>query len=178
MEEPATFRRATERDLEAIARIHVESWRATYRGIVPDTILEGLSVDDRLVAWQGWYVTPGAEIWLAARSASPVAFSRLVPAATDRPGRSDTAEITHLYALPAVVGGGIGHSLFSRMLARARQRGSDSLTLWVLEENQCARRFYEGSGMRSDGARQTRPEWLGEGVYEVRYDLELECSGT
>lgn len=64
------------------------------------------------------------------------------------------------------------------MLSTARRRGFASLMLWVLERNLRARRFYEGFGLRPDGGRQTRPEWLGEGVYEVRYNLELESSAV
>ncbi len=174
----ATVRRATERDLGTIARIHVESWRAAYRGIVADLILEGLSVDDRVVAWRRWYTQPGAEIWLATREESPVAFSRLIPAPADEHRERDTGEVTHLYALPSVVGSGIGKALFLHILSAARRRGFGSLVLWVLEHNLRARRFYESFGLLPDGARQTRPKWLGEGVYEVRYNLELERSAA
>ena len=46
--------------------------------------------------------------------------------------------------------------------------------LWTLEKNVRARRFYERQGMTADGARKDEPEWLGEGVYEVRYVLPFE----
>lgn len=38
-------------DAAGIARIHVESWRTTYRGIVPDDVLERLSEERRVAYW-------------------------------------------------------------------------------------------------------------------------------
>lgn len=169
-----TLRRATESDLGAVAEIHVESWRAAYRGIVPDSILEDLSVEDRVATWHDWYSHPGSEVWLALRSDRPVAFSRLLTASAANRGRAGAAEITHLYVLSNAVGGGFGRALFTQMVAEARVKGFGSIELWVLEANERARRFYERFGLRPDGARQSRPKWLGDGVYEVHYTLSLE----
>lgn len=40
-----TVREATEADLSGIARVLVDTWRATYRGIVPDSCLDGMTYD-------------------------------------------------------------------------------------------------------------------------------------
>ena len=45
-------RAAVERDAEAVAHVHVESWRSTYRGLVPDDYLAGLSVERRADNWR------------------------------------------------------------------------------------------------------------------------------
>ena len=172
------IREATEGDLGAVAAIHIESWRAAYRGIVSDSILEGLSVAEQLVVWRKWYVAPEAEIWLAVRSGRPIAFSRLVPAPDNADSPANAGEVTHLYAAPRVLGQGVGRALFSRVLSVAQSRHFDSLILWVLEDNDRARTFYERFGLRPDGARQTNPDWLGEGVYEIRYHMMLESSAA
>ena len=39
-------------DARAIADVHVASWRTTYKGIFPDTLLDGLSVDKREQSWR------------------------------------------------------------------------------------------------------------------------------
>jgi GNAT superfamily N-acetyltransferase len=39
-------------DAEVCAAIHVASWKAAYRGLMPDEYLDGLCVDDRLPAWR------------------------------------------------------------------------------------------------------------------------------
>ena len=40
-------RAATADDAAGVARVHVDSWRATYKGLMPDAVLDGLSVDNR-----------------------------------------------------------------------------------------------------------------------------------
>jgi len=39
-------------DENGIARVHVESWRSTYRGIMPDAVLDGLSQERRARHWK------------------------------------------------------------------------------------------------------------------------------
>lgn len=46
------IRAATEHDAAAIARVQVESWKATYRGIVLDALLAGLNVEERAARWR------------------------------------------------------------------------------------------------------------------------------
>ncbi len=46
------IRRATLKDAEAIARVHILSWQESYRGIVADDVLDNLSVERRLGQWQ------------------------------------------------------------------------------------------------------------------------------
>jgi hypothetical protein len=49
--EGGSIRIAKAADAAAIAIIHVESWRETYTGIVPEDVLAGLSVDQRTATW-------------------------------------------------------------------------------------------------------------------------------
>ena len=45
------IRQAKPDDSAAIAKVHVESWRTTYPGIVSDAVLDGLSIADRQRLW-------------------------------------------------------------------------------------------------------------------------------
>ena len=45
------FRNVHSDDARGIAEVHVRSWQAAYRGQVPDSYLEGLSVEKRELAW-------------------------------------------------------------------------------------------------------------------------------
>jgi hypothetical protein len=38
-------------DAPGIARVHVDSWRTTYKGVIPDTILANLSYEARTQQW-------------------------------------------------------------------------------------------------------------------------------
>lgn len=56
----------------------------------------------------------------------------------------------------------------------ARSAGAAELTLWVVEANANARRFYEGQGMQPDGARQEHSIGPGAELQEVRYRTRLD----
>jgi hypothetical protein len=47
-----TIRPAAMDDARAIAGVRVESWKSTYRGIFPDDLLDGLSVESRESGWR------------------------------------------------------------------------------------------------------------------------------
>ncbi|MCX4403261.1 GNAT family N-acetyltransferase [Streptomyces sp. NPDC059837] len=64
----------------------------------------------------------------------------------------DIAEIGTLYALPEVWGTGTGKQLMLATLTTLGQADDTQATLWVLEDNERAWRFYEAAGRRADGA--------------------------
>jgi GNAT superfamily N-acetyltransferase len=82
------------------------------------------------------------------------------------------AEVLALYLDPEAVSKGVGGALLSHAVADFRQRGFRRATLWVLESNERARRFYEAAGWTPDGARKSeeRPGFL---LHEVRYQISL-----
>jgi ribosomal protein S18 acetylase RimI-like enzyme len=169
------IRNAEYSDLVRVAEIHVASWQAAYRGLISDEILGSLSVEDRLQTWKEWSVIPGAELWVAILEGLPVGFCRL--AGEDPLDDADGYdEITHLYLDPGIYGRGIGYPLFQHAIQASNRRESKGVFLWVLEENVSARRFYERAKMSLDGGRQSRPAWLGDGVYEVRYRCSFEAA--
>ena len=45
-------REATRADATAIARLHLDNWRAAYRGIVPDDLLDAITVESRRQHWE------------------------------------------------------------------------------------------------------------------------------
>ncbi len=91
----------------------------------------------------------------------------LTPAGSD--GR--VAELYALYVHPAWWSTGTGRALMDRVLAKVRAAGYACITLWVLEANARARRFYQRAGFAPDGARHELDD-LG-GVTEIRYQRTL-----
>ena len=55
-------------------------------------------------------------------------------------------EVVSLYLLPEYMGRGLGKALLPAAVERLKERGFRDILLWVLEENQRARRFYEKYG--------------------------------
>jgi hypothetical protein len=58
--EDGSIRIAAAADAAAIAITHVESWRETYTGIVPDHVFAGLSMDERTATWNRILCDPAA----------------------------------------------------------------------------------------------------------------------
>ncbi|GGT26686.1 GNAT family N-acetyltransferase [Nonomuraea spiralis] len=48
------IRQATSADAGAIAEVHVRSWQAAYRGLVPQDHLDGMNAAARRPAWERW----------------------------------------------------------------------------------------------------------------------------
>lgn len=164
-----TLRDAHAADLPAVAALHVACWRAAYRGILSDSILDAASVEQRLRLWRDWFAVSRTRVRVAERDGRLVGFCRLGPAQDVDQPPPGFVEVTHLYVAPEAAGGGVGHALFSEALARAQAQGFAGLLLWVLEANDRARRFYASHGLHCDGTRHDDPDWLGPGVFEVRY---------
>lgn len=82
------------------------------------------------------------------------------------PGR--VGEIGAIYLLPSAWGKGIGRRLIDATLACLAAAGFVQVTLWVLDSNVRARRFYEAGGWSADGG-QKLDESRGFPITQVRY---------
>ena len=166
-----TIRLATRADAEVLATIHVHSWQWAYQGLVPDAYLEhlGQTLGERTQArrTQLEQVPPEYRWWVAGHTGQLVGFIITRPSEDEDAARL-TAEVLALYLDPEAVGCGIGRNLFAHAVADLQQRGYCQATLWVLESNARARRFYEAAGWTPDGGRKSeeRPGFL---LHEVRY---------
>ena len=83
----------------------------------------------------------------------------------------EVAELYALYVHPAWWSTGTGRALMDQVLAKVCAAGYACITLWVLEANARARRFYQRAGFAPDGARHVLDD-LG-GVAEIRYRRAL-----
>lgn len=133
-------------DAAAIAKVHVDSWRTTYKGIVPDDFLSNLSHEQRERFW--------CKILLEASRTNFVYIAEddrgnIVGFASGGPERSGgqeyTGELYAIYLLDTHQRQGIGRELTATLVKRLIQEGMNSLVLWVLAENP-ARGFYERLG--------------------------------
>jgi GNAT superfamily N-acetyltransferase len=139
-------------DARAVAEVHVASWRYAYRGLLPDDYLEKLSVDEREARLLAWFAdpTPRSGILVAEEAGRIVGFVTFGPSRDDDVGE-ETGEVPAIYVAPAATGAGIGRALLEKATAASRETGFTRASLWVLERNERARRFYEKAGWRWDG---------------------------
>jgi ribosomal protein S18 acetylase RimI-like enzyme len=83
-----------------------------------------------------------------------------------------TGEIWGIYISPAYWRRGIGKRLAEEAERILKSRGYEDAVLWVLEDNQQARRFYEAMGFSLDGESKT-VDW-GAPLKAVRYRKALQ----
>src|SRR5690348_8170678 len=61
----STIRQARLQDARAIGRIEVETWRATYPGMLPDRVLIGMSEQRQTASWAGFLRHRAGDVWVA-----------------------------------------------------------------------------------------------------------------
>src|SRR5919106_1403172 len=167
-----TVRRATTEDAAGVARVHVASWRGAYRGLLPDEVLDRLSVERRAEQWREWLRPTGERpLTLVAEAGSIVGFASLAIPSYDDEEADGVGEIPALYVEPAAWGIGAGSALMDAGVAELRAAGCGEAILWMLEGNERARRFYEHKGWRTDGGRREARRWPGVSYEELEEEL-------
>jgi ribosomal protein S18 acetylase RimI-like enzyme len=170
---PLTYRSASAADAEAIASLHVASWRDAYRDFVPAAFLEAQDVAARTAYWREQLATPGVAVLLAESINGLAGFCACGPARDAHGANPPAWEIYNLHVSPQARSRGIGARLFADAAERGALAGYKHLTLWVIAPNLAARRFYARHGMTPDGGEQVRPLGGGPTVSELRYRVDL-----
>ncbi len=155
------IREATIEDVPGIARVHVDSWRTTYKGFVPQRILDELKYEEREELWSR-ALSPGSRsfVYVAEKEREVVGFASGGPARPDAPNHA--GELYAIYLLQEHQGRGIGRRLFEAVVRELARRGLYSMAIWVLTDNPACG-FYEAMGGRRVYERQ-------EEVYGVVLD--------
>lgn len=145
------IRDATADDARGIARVHVETWQAGYRGLMPQDVLDALEIDDRAERWIGILTAPDARsrTLIADVDGTIVGWASFGDARDDLPAAS--GELWGIYVHPDSWSTGAGHALLTAVEDALRDASHDGAYLWVLDGNERAARFYERHGWAEDG---------------------------
>jgi ribosomal protein S18 acetylase RimI-like enzyme len=138
---------------------------------MPQEYLDRRDPARRRLAWHQWVedARPPAATLVAEQEAGGIVGFVSVSASRDPdadPGLD--GEIQAIYLLPECQGQGLGRLLMEAGLRRLDEAGYRQVTLWVLESNRRARRFYEAGGWQADGSVKADSS-RGFAVSEVRY---------
>ncbi|PYZ96861.1 GNAT family N-acetyltransferase [Alteribacter lacisalsi] len=172
------IRQAVKGDETGIARVHIDSWKETYKGIIPDIVLENRSYEEKEQMWKG-------AIGSLKMDGSNNRFilvaeddhGRITGFATGGKNRSEDfqesfdAELYAIYILQSAQGRGTGRMLTAELSRLLYEKGFESIMVWVLKDNPAVR-FYARLGGRPIGKRTE--EIGGVELEEMALGWELE----
>jgi ribosomal protein S18 acetylase RimI-like enzyme len=155
-----TVRAARVADVARMALVNVRCWQETYRGLVPDAVLDDpgfVSARERF-----WTVALTDGRYRANRSAVAERGGDLVGIAMSGPPLDADAvwdrQLYVLYVRAADHGTGTGRALLEAVVGPA-----EAVALWVADPNPRAQAFYRKHGFVADGTSQ-----VDDGIREIR----------
>jgi ribosomal protein S18 acetylase RimI-like enzyme len=176
------IRAAELRDAAAIAEVRVESWRATYRGVIPDAYLDGMRVEDSKSLWLRILGSPTGEkrlVFVAEDASGVLGFSAAMK--LSEPKFNVLAELTGIYLKPQAQRLGIGRKLLAAAARACIAENAPDMLVWVITQNEAARKFYENLGAQLMAGQPFI--WDGLELHETGYvwpdltDLIVACEG-
>lgn len=175
MTEKLILRHARPQDSRALAQVHIDTWRHTYAGMVPDRYLASMTLDGQARSWRQWIEACSArdtillvETCIEDGGPSPgriIAFGHAGPARSGDP--AGLGEVYTLYVDIDWQGRGIGRHLLSQLFESLIEAGMEAAMLWVLANNP-SRFFYEAMGGRRIAER--REPFAGVLLDEIAYN--------
>jgi len=138
------IREANKDDIKDIARVYVDGWKTTYQGLVPDDYLEKLSYEEAEQKWLHFLHNENeAFIYIAINDAEKViGFA----AGKNNDDENFAGELYSLYLLKESRGLGAGRQLVSAIAKQFKEKGIESMMVWVMEQNKSGLGFYERMG--------------------------------
>jgi len=142
----ANVRVAALQDARAIAQVHVESSKTTYKEIFSESLLGRLSIEDRARSWNETLTTPEPKLVTLVGCNEAQRVVGFLCGGAERTGRLGCdGELHAIYLLQAAQRQGLGTVLVRRFVRELRSLGFASMAVWVLARNP-SRRFYEALG--------------------------------
>ncbi len=143
------LRRATVFDAEAIAAIRIEGWRTSYRGMIPDSYLDEMDMNENVLHWRTiLQALPVKEdalcVYVAVSEDEIVGFVSAMKLA--EPKLDKQGEINAIYIRPQWQRCGIGKRMMHKAARSLQAMGCQSCVIWVIDGNAQARNFYEELG--------------------------------
>lgn len=154
-------------DFEAIGDIYAKSWKAAYRGIVPQSYLDELDGS----RWSSALADSKYDGYVVMDGDRYAGTSFVAPARDE--AMAGWGEIISVYLLPEYYGKGYAAPLFEKAVAALNAKGFERIYLWVLAENSRAQRFYEKHEFHKNGDSATLTI-AGKELTEVRYVRQEE----
>ena len=150
MTQSVIVRPATLSDTQSIAEVQVAVWRSTYKGLVPDALIDRMSVSDRAEGWTtilNSFAQSGRGACFVAEIDSVIqGFASCGGQRDDEFAHEYSGEISAIYVHEAHQRSGIGRALMGVCAQALTDMELTGISLWVLSGNDAARAFYTALG--------------------------------
>jgi ribosomal protein S18 acetylase RimI-like enzyme len=127
------IREAMPEDSREIVRVQVDTWRATYRTIVPQSYLDQMDYDVHAEWWRQQLAAGSSRTYVAEKGGSVCGF--ISGGRLREPLAAFDGEIYALYVEPGAQRCGGGRAMMRELAAALLQDGLTSGAVWVLERN-------------------------------------------
>jgi GNAT superfamily N-acetyltransferase len=166
--EEVVIRSARAGDEGEIANVHLNSWREAYKGLLPQSFLDSLSLSfkRRMIWWRKVIAEPENYVLQVAEAKSGIVGFACIGRGRD-PGMENMAEVQAIYLFEKYKGQGIGFKLLASGFKQMTERKFREAYCWVLEGNPTIK-FYERSGAKFNGMVKD-DEIGGQKVRELAY---------
>ena len=136
------IREAAASDVKETARVITMTWKETYKDIVPDDKLSGLSSDNFVNYLKDDVLSEDKVVFVAENE-----FQAIVGMVSGGPIKQDVegydAEMYALYVIPDMQGHGIGVALFRSLIVWLKNKGLKKVSAWVFAENNISITFFD-----------------------------------
>jgi ribosomal protein S18 acetylase RimI-like enzyme len=140
-----------------------------YRGILPDRVLDRLSVDPVAERWQERFDDPWGQTIVLESEGRIVGFAACGPGRDAGVDSQQVGEVFVIYVAPEEWRKGYGRALLVESMELLQQAGNREVMLWVLRDNEPAKRFYEAMGFETDGGTRVKMRSDGTEMILLRY---------
>ncbi len=168
------IRDASVNDAQGIATVHVKMWQNAYKGQIPDSILDSLSIDEKTESWGKELKNPHKNTYAYVADVDGVVAGWVTGGVSrDEDVTKETGELYGIYVHPDYTDKGLGSKLMGHLLDTLKRDGYKKATLWVLDTNEKTRKWYESKGWQVEG--KTKIDKRGDfDLSETRYIVDLK----
>ena len=153
-------------DLGQISSIYEQSWRKTYKGMLPSRYLKKIP-EGNWTERINHFCSRSMVMVSAGEYIGTVSFGEC-----RMEQYSGWGEIYSLYLLPQYTGKGLGKRLMDRALSEMKEKGFTNILLFALEQNLTARKFYENYGFTLSGD-MMKKKFGHKNVTQVMYTIKI-----
>ncbi|KFN03329.1 GNAT family N-acetyltransferase [Bacillus clarus] len=137
------IRRAMKEDILGIAKVHAESWKTTYKGILPNEVLDNITYEQREKQWENIFQQAKNHQYRFVAETLDGKIIGFIDGGVERTGAySCDGELYAIYILQEYQGLKVGQRLFYSLLSEFIKNDIDSVLVWVISNNP-SKKFYE-----------------------------------